>query len=281
MGERPGAEGPPHPTTPEGLPPEVAARIEELRARYEKEPKDLLAHKELALALLATTQYFEAFELAQRLLETYPDDPDGLYIQGVVRLTMGQHDLAIDLLDRVLAQYPNHLQALLYRGLSLYQSGRTGPAIDTWETGLELAGGRHPDLENLLAMAREGGSLPSPSAPTSPAGADGELVTDGYPVRLELGPAAGTVAGGTLFLFLRAEEGGAPVAVKRIINPVFPMELLLGPGDVMIEGDEIPEAGLLVARLDRDGSVSTQDDQDLGAQAPAQRGALSRLVLSK
>ncbi len=275
--ERPPAEEPLDPAD-QDVPAEMAVRIADLEARLVADPDNLQVRKELALALISSSEFFQAFEHAQEILEIRPEDPDGLYIQGLVRLAMGQNDLALELLDRVLAQYPSHLQALLYRGLALLQSGRRQQAIDTWEVGLELAGGHHPGFEDLLARAQGQTSPPNGSLPAAE-GAAARQKADGYRVRLEVSPGLTTAPGATLFIFLRGREGGPPVAVKRIANPTFPVELVLGPADTMMGGGEIPDSGILAARLDHDGSASTRDDRDLEAEAPAERGTLTRLIL--
>ena len=89
-------------------------------------------------------------------MQRLPDDPDALLVHGIVRVSMGQFEVGRDLLDRVLATYPDHQQALLYRGLALYQLGEVEQAVDTWQIGLEMAGGSDPDFEELLRMAESG-----------------------------------------------------------------------------------------------------------------------------
>ncbi len=300
------------------LSPEAAARVAELEARLAAAPEDLMARKELALIELASGRFFEAFRQAEEVVRRQPEDPDGLYVQGVVRLAMGQTGPAIELLDRVLARYPEHLQALLYRGMALFQQGDVAGAQDTWEVGLELAGGSHPDLERLIAMAREtpppvappataeaapagpvagapvpgapvpGGPVPGAQASGAPAGeAPRQTPTPAaaadpaaYQVRVELAAGAQAPPGAALFLFLRPAGGGPPIAVKRLPATGFPLDAALGAEDSMM-GAELPGSGLLVARLDADGSASTRGEGDLEATAEATRGSSSRLVLGR
>jgi Flp pilus assembly protein TadD len=138
------------------LPPETAAQATALRARLTANPADLSAAKQLAFLLLVNGQFVDAFEHSKTILELSPDDPDGLYVQGVVRTRMGQTGQAIELLDRVLAQYPDHLLALTARGTALQKAGDTAAAIASWESALAVAGGRHPEIERLLQEARGG-----------------------------------------------------------------------------------------------------------------------------
>ena len=55
----------------------------------------------------------EAFEQARELQKQAPNDPDGLFVEGVVRLAMGQWPLTVQLMDGVLAQHPDHVLAAL------------------------------------------------------------------------------------------------------------------------------------------------------------------------
>jgi cytochrome c-type biogenesis protein CcmH len=274
-----GAPGEPPHQTGAPIPPELAQRIAELQGILAGSPQEMMARKELALIHLAAGQLVEAFEQAGVLLQQNPDDPDGLYVQGVVRLSMGQYVVSIDLLDRLLAQYPNHPDALMYRGLALFQAGQPDPAMDSWQLGMEMAGGSHSQIEELIAMAEQGRlqALSPAAAPPAAAAAPSPTAADSYGIRIESAAPAGP--GTTLFVYLRTGEGGPPVAVKRISRPSFPLDLTLGAGDSMM-GAELPAAGMLVARLDGDGDVSTSSPGDLQAQAAAEMGTVTRLVLA-
>jgi cytochrome c-type biogenesis protein CcmH len=179
---------------------------------------------------------------------------------------MGQYDLAINLFDLVLADYPDHVQALLYRGIGLLQSGDTAQAIDTWEIALEMAGGSHPDIEYLLATATGNVSAGTTSQPQQQ---PSQPQQDGYHLHIELASGARTASGATLFVFLKAEESGPPAAVRRILNPRFPMDITIDSDDVMIADTSLPSTGALFVRLDADGSASTKDAGDLEAQVNA------------
>jgi cytochrome c-type biogenesis protein CcmH len=275
---------PPHQATAP-IPPELAHRIAELEGYLAASPEDIMARKELAVTHLAAGQLMEAFENAGVLLQQNPDDPDGLYVHGVVRLSMGQFTVAVDLLDRLLAQYPDHPDALMYRGLALHQLGQPEQAMDSWELGLEMAGGSHPQIQELIMMAEQGRlgapepptTQPAPAtAPPSQASPAPQAAADSYGMRIELGAAASP--GAVLFVFLRTAEAGPPVAAKRIVQPVFPLDLAMGPGDSMM-GAELPATGILVARLDGDGDVSTSSPGDLQAQSEAAMGTTTQLVL--
>ncbi len=281
---REGAVGPqPAQTTEEGehpaaadLPPEVQARLDALRQRVAADPSDIVARKQLAMGLLASGQFFEAFQNAGEILNGNPSDPDGLYVQGMVRMTMGQDDMALANLDQVLEQYPNHVLALAGRGMILMRQGDREAAIIVWERALEAAGGSHPDLEQLLAMARDpahaGRSRGGDSSATA------EVAGDEFAVHVDLAPGVVVARGAILFVFLREGEGGPPSAVKRIQAPSFPLEVTLGPGDSMM-GRPLPREGTITVRLDADGSATTRGEGDLSADGRGRAGSALRLVL--
>lgn len=91
--------------------PLPAAALRERAALEEQladQPDDLVARKRLAVLLVTHEQFMDAFEHAEEILGRAPDDPDGLYVESVVRLRMGQLGRAGELIDRVLDRYPQH-----------------------------------------------------------------------------------------------------------------------------------------------------------------------------
>jgi tetratricopeptide (TPR) repeat protein len=303
----PNAELPPdHPPVNGGPTEDETERIAALNQRLTEDPTDLMARKELSLVQLSAGMYVDAFESASEVLGDNPDDPDGLFVQGVVRLTMGQNEQAIDLFDRVLAGHPDHLQALAYRGLGLYQSGQGERAVDTWEMGLEMAGGQSPQFEALLQMAEQqpvpvaaerpphpvagqgvgevrqpAARTAAPEAPAAPAASPGVAAASSgsvYPVRIELAAGSTPSPGAVLFVALRSGAGGPPAAVRRIASPGFPLEIELSQSDSMM-GAALPESGLLTARLDSDGSVTTRSPGDLAAEMQVTVGQGVTLIL--
>lgn len=135
---------------------EAAARAAELETRLAEGPGDLPARKELALLLLRNDQLTAAFEQASEILRERSDDPDGLYVQGTVRLVMGQAVLSLRLLDRLVAHYPNHVPGMIVRGKAQRRIGDETGARRSWEQALALetlrgkTGGRVDELERLL-----------------------------------------------------------------------------------------------------------------------------------
>jgi tetratricopeptide (TPR) repeat protein len=281
------------------LPPEVRVEIEGLRQQLAANPGDVLARKRLALALLSAESFVEAFELAEGILGLNPDDPDGLYIQGMVRLTMGQNEAAMEQLNRVLEQYPNHVMALAGRGMIFFRQGDAEAARLVWQRALDAAGGRHPDIEQLLAMTEgAAGALPAnhpplgesveeglggrqaeaAAAPSLPPA--GPVAADSYSIDVQIAAGANVPPTATLFVFLRESGEGPPAAVKRIQSPSFPLRVTLGPGDTML-GRPLPPSGRITIRLDADGSASTRSEGDLMLEIESQAGTSASVVLGQ
>jgi cytochrome c-type biogenesis protein CcmH len=144
-----------------------------------------------------------------------------------------------------------------------------------------------PDLSRIFPAGAERAqqaepqgppAMPSPPRAAAPMGA-GTVAASGAPV-------TGTVEiveelrdrvprEGVLFVIARGEGGGPPLAVKRIIDPEFPLESEIGPSDRMME--QMPFVGplRLTARLDGDGNATTRSPGDLqgSAAAPVEPGA--------
>ncbi len=279
----PGAQGEPASDHPEGA--ELSAadreRLSALRGRLEANPDDLSARKQYALALMGTGQFFGAFSQSQEILRRAPSDPDGLYVQGMVRLQMGQDEAAVALLDRVLAQYPEHVLALTAKGVALHRSGNGLGAGMLWRQAIEASGGRNPQVERLLALLEDRASEPAtPEGSGAPASAASPAAPAGpsYRLRVELAAGATPPGGATLFVFLRGEAPGPPVAVRRISSPTFPLDLELTSADSML-GRPLPERGTLGARLDTDGNASTREQGDLETETPAATGSATTLRL--
>ena len=136
--------------------------------------------------------------------------------------------------------------------------------------------------------AAPGAAPAAPTAPPTPPSSEPPssersglpVVADGFSVRVELAAGVSVPRGATLFVFLRQVEQGPPAAVKRVLDPVFPLDIVLGPGDTML-GRPLPDSGTISARLDADGSAATRGENDLTAQGPGNLGGTIRLVLGE
>lgn len=131
-----------------------------------------------------------------------------------------------------------------------------------------------PDLTKIFPPEMEPDVRDAAAAPPAPPGMRGR--TGSPPSDSSAGAAAvrGTVlvagefadripAGAVLFIIVRGQGAGPPIAVKRVTSPRLPYEFEIGPGDRMIQS--IPFAGpfSLSARLDADGNATTRSSGDV------------------
>jgi cytochrome c-type biogenesis protein CcmH len=144
-----------------------------------------------------------------------------------------------------------------------------------------------PDLSKIFPegaeRAQQAESQAEAGMPTAPRGAPPmgarAAPASGDPVRgtVEIAEElrARVPEGGVLFVIARSEGGGPPLAVKRIVDPEFPLDFEIGPADRMIQ--QMPFAGALrlSARLDADGNATTRSAGDLqgSVEAPVEPGA--------
>ncbi len=84
----------------------------------------------------------DAARCYEQVLQHEPDNPEALYLYGVLHFQSGRPQPAVALLDRVLAREPSHVDAHVHRGLSLQALGRYAEALESYELALE----RNPDV---------------------------------------------------------------------------------------------------------------------------------------
>jgi len=122
-----------------------------------------------------------------------------------------------------------------------------------------------PAAAGGMPMGARTGALP-PAADEAGA-ASGETIRGVVQLAPELESAVPPSA--TLFLIARREgqRGGPPLAVVRVVDPVFPLEFEIGPQNAMIAGMPFTGPIRLSARLDADGNAMTRGASDLHGTA--------------
>ena len=277
---------------PPALKPKPSARVDRARARVGQQQEDPQAWAELGYALLDAEGWIDAFQTAQTLQELAPGEPDGLVIEAMVRVPMGQADQARSLLDKALEADPDHVMALTARGMLRYSSGDREGSVEDWSKARALAG---PDQghDDLLAMARgeapvapaipQGTPMPPGHPSTTASAAATATGGSGKPVTgsLKLGAGVSRPSQGVVFLYARnpGQKAGPPVAVKRLEATAVPGTFSLGPADQMMAGMPFPERIDLSARWDLDGNAMTKEAGDLVAEVPDVTAGSSGLSL--
>jgi cytochrome c-type biogenesis protein CcmH len=141
-----------------------------------------------------------------------------------------------------------------------------------------------PEAPDVSRIFPEGANPPAaPELPPAPAqqqrGAPSVAAEGGEPIRgtiqlaAELGDAV--PPGAVLFVIARRGDAGPPLAVKRVLDPRFPMDFTLGPEDRMIQAMPFVGPLMVTARVDADGNATTRAPGDLqgAAAGPVDPGA--------
>ena len=259
----------------------------QLRERISKNPDDLDAHMGLARAALARQDMMAVWNETKAVLERSPGHPQALAYQALVRLAMGQGDVALELLEQSLARDPDLIDAYVHKALVEVRLGRAKEAEATIAEASRRFPGEATGLRRLLADLEQGQasgeaatpgetdphadlSTPGPGGAAAPRPAGTRSGGGTSPLRrvsgtVDLDPAlrSQVAAQGVLFVFVREAGFGAgpPIAAKRLPVSSFPVVFEIGEADVMM-GQPFPDALLVEARLDADGDPTTRPPTD-------------------
>ena len=250
----------------------------------------------------------------QYVLKRQPGHPRALSYQALVRLAMGQGELAESMLKQALAGAPDMLDGYLHLALVYVRIGRAQDADATiaeaqrrFPAQAEMLKGLMAEMRQTVADAPLEGDPHASVAP--PAGTDrGGAGREPPPARQAGAPegappaAAGGAAGvsgvveldpslkgqpapGAILFVMVREAGfgaGPPAAAKRLAVSGFPVRFELGAADSMM-GQPLPASMLVEARLDGDGDPTTRSPEDPKARVDDVKAGTSglRLVLKR
>ena len=115
----------------------------------------------------------------------------------------------------------------------------------------------------------ESSQIPTHVAPGD--GASAVATSQKISGRLDL-PKGAKPKGSFLFISVRPEAGGPPIAVRRDQNPKFPYEFSLGAADVMMAGTPFEGKVTVTARLKQDSDPLSRKPGDFSAMLATEVG---------
>lgn len=287
-------------------PPAVDASEARLRAALQRNPDDLEARLDLARLYLGRQDMMAVFNETKYVLERSPGQPRALGYQALVRLAMGQSQLALDMLKQTQRSSPDYFEGYIHLMLVYVRMGRTADADATLADATQRFPEQAGSLRELLAQMKtevplesaEAGAatdnphadVPQPglagaeaaAAPASMPAATGPTIA----VDVQLDPSLeGSLPPGTVLFVVVREAGvdkGPPRAVRRLVVSSFPVHLTLGESDSMA-GEPLPAEARVEARADSDGDPMTRPASDPSASQDGVKagGPAVRLVLHR
>lgn len=247
-------------------PQQIAGMVNTLAERMEREPDNVEGWSMLARSYVVLEDYAKAAAAYAHVAERVKDDPDLLadWADVVAARDRSVAGEAEQIAERALELDPGHPKSRLLAGTAAYQRGDYAGASAHWERILATVPPGDPVVASLLEGindARAKGGLPplsapaAPAAPAAAAGQGGELSLSG---RLALAPAlAGKVkADDVVFVFVRGEAGGAPLAALRFTAGELPRDFSFSGVPRMAGDSPVPAKVTLAARVAKSGNPS-------------------------
>ncbi|WP_348982412.1 c-type cytochrome biogenesis protein CcmI [Azoarcus sp. TTM-91] len=246
-------------------PQQIAGMVNTLAERMEKEPDNVEGWSMLARSYVVLEDYAKAAAAYAHVAERVKDDPDLLadWADVVAARDRSVAGEAEQIAKRALELDPGHPKSRLLAGTASYQRGDYAGASAHWERILATVPPGDPVIASLLEGindARAKGGLPplsAPAAPAAPAAAagQGELSLSG---RLALAPALAdkVKADDVVFVFVRGEAGGAPLAALRFTAGELPRDFSFSGVPRMAGDSPVPPKVTLAARVAKSGNPS-------------------------
>jgi cytochrome c-type biogenesis protein CcmH len=191
---------------------------------------------------------------------------------GLLLSQAGHADGALLAFDRALSANPKFPLALWGKGMLLFRAKEDlAGARETLESLLSVMppGTEKEEVKKTIAEISELSSRPKQTPKQSKAGSPPDKIqqisgTISIDPKLKSKPDAQAA----LFIIVHSagSTAGAPLAVKKIDRPVFPLSYSLGPESVMMSGASLSGKVAVTARLDKDGNPMTKEPGNLAGE---------------
>jgi cytochrome c-type biogenesis protein CcmH len=246
LGPPPAVANSTEPHTPESQ--EIDTMIAGLRGRLTESPDDLEGWMLLARTLKATQRYQEAVDALETANRISPDNSQVLVDLVEARIFLNAdgriNDEMIAMLEQVLDREPGMQKALWLMGMAASQAGDDAFAISYWESLLEqLEPGSTiaQSVQSQIDQARgRMGMVVVEETPVAVA-EDGAWPGIRLTVTGDDSGQSPIPSGGVLYVMVRSPGPamGPPIGVRRVIDPVLPLEMTISDRDSMLKERQI------------------------------------------
>ncbi len=240
---------------------EIAELTSQLEQRLVQDPDDLQGWLLLGRTYKTTLQYGPAETALARAFEIAPENPLVMVELAEARMfNSGSPVIGPDikkLLEKALTLDPKQQKGLWLLGFASSQSGNDARAVELWENLLaqmDPSFGARTAVQDQISQAMSRMGLAPAELPLETVGWQG--------INIEVSasnPDFNVPAGAVLFVIARNPQApGPPVGVRRIFNPVFPVNIRMSDADSMLAASPVSGADplQLLARLSLSGSAS-------------------------
>lgn len=253
---------------------QVAEMVGSLEKHLADNPGNAEGWAMLARTYMVLQDYPKAAAAYERLDRLVPNDADVLadWADVVAALRGKVAGEAEALVLRALEAAPRHPKALALAGTAAYQREDFAAAAGYWERilaqippGDDIARGVRASIDEARAKAGmaplAAGEGQAPPAPPSPLKVAGRLQVDGA--------LAGQVgADDAVFVFVRGEAGGPPLAALRFKGSQLPVDFDFDGAMLMMGDAPVPERIVVAARVSKGGDATAHSGDLEGQSAP-------------
>lgn len=253
---------------------QVEEMVSALETRLQQEPDNAEGWAMLARTYMVLQDFPKAAGAYERLDKLNPNNPDVLADWADVTAAIRGSVVgdAEALAKRALEVAPSHPKALALAGTAAYQRDDFATAAALWErilaqipAGDDVAKGVRASINEARGKA----GMPPLAADegAAPAAAAGPLTVAG---RLEVDAALGSqvAAEDVVFVFVRGEAGGPPLAALRFKGSELPLDFSFDGATMMMGAAALPERVVVAARVAKGGDATARPGDLEGASEP-------------
>jgi cytochrome c-type biogenesis protein CcmH len=226
---------------------EMDGMIAGLRGRLTESPEDLDGWLLLARTLRATQRFQEAADALETTNRISPDNPQvmvDLVETGIFLSADGRvNDEMIAMLEQALEQQPGMQKALWLMGIASSQGGNDAIAVAYWESLLEQLEPGSSVAQSVQSQIDEANARMGTVVADTPADVEDDGSWQGINLTItgdESGQ-SGIPGGGVLYVIVRSPGPamGPPIGVRRVVDPVLPLEMTIRDQDSMLKERQI------------------------------------------